>query len=722
MSETELMVPPEQGEDVVSPAVSPSVWLESLFQRIVQAEAGRGGLESILAFLDNIHWIEELTPLRQVMKSNTIDFEAALAKCSREQRQKRPLLTREEEASDMLGCSCADCGLNTTFYMRIRVFHGKCPECGGKLKPLYWTRLKKLYREGLNPEPEAVLMDVVYDRVADAFVAAYKALRIVLDDTAKQFGWDEFQISNPQYRDYLDKYQYHRHTGETKIPREEKETFQFLARGSIANIPVEDAEQLIKLSVMVVKYGYLYEVLGVTGARLLYSKTVAERDQLYNKLNAEVDRKLLEKYGESETAPSITVSGFEEGKGYPPCLVMDPRGWESGTISKNASLKPLYKLPVFTKSDFGALETAYGLRGSGKTFLLSSIFCYTVLQKRELIFTPLGDKTNSFTLACLPFLGYSRTTEDLLRSLEFLEVEPKGIPVLTLTILRKEDRLDRLLTLQKHPPTKYDRLVVVENTQNFTLDFKEVVKELKEIAGEFGYSRPVGVINVRNLLDERFDREANTSPDAQIAANMLGQFAIWRRGNISLPARVFIDEVVTLARSKISLYARDILRSGETLLDFIAEGRRNNVSIDLATQKPLEILPSIRDEATNVFFRELPMSRDKTRSQIDFLLESLQLNEPAIRPVVRELNNSGVLGTGFWFWYHRPARAINVIRPNPPSFCILDPERPKTLKSNYDIFRFYEKQTGDKVLLDSWDEVKELYVAGGGEGYTAKLW
>jgi hypothetical protein len=123
----------------------------------------------------------------------------------------------------------------------------------------------------------------------------------------------------------------------------------------------------------------------------------------------------------------------------------------------------------------------------------------------------------------------------------------------------------------------------------------------------------------------------------------------------------------------------------------------------MATQMPLEILPNIRNAATNVFFRDLAVSSEKRRSQIDYLLDSLQLEDPTIKTVVRDINNRGLLGSGYWFWYHQPSRNIEVIKPSPPTFCLQDPDlTPRR------VFKLYEKRTGEKTLLDSWEEVKRL--------------
>jgi len=474
-----------------------------------------------------------------------------------------------------------------------------------------------------------------------------------------------------------------------------------MARGCLADIGVQEAEKLIKLGITVVKYGYIFQVLRVMGALGHYKSALNEYTGLYNTMNQNIREELVRRYGQSRQPTISVVSG--SGRGYAPCFVMSKDAWNTGVISKDVTLEPVYRMPVFTKADFGALQTIYGPTGSGKTVLLSSIVCHAIRRRREMIFTPLGDKSNSFTLACMSMFPYSRNTSRLLDILEDLvSVEPQGVPVLSLTFLRKGEVIRNVY---KHPPTIYDRLAIVEDPRNFKVDFRAAVRELRKIAREYGYDRATGVIAVRNLLEERFDRDTNVSSDVQIATSMLGEFDEWRKGDLSIPARVFIDEVAALARSKISLYAKDILRSGETILDFIREGRRDRVSIDMATQMPLEILPNIRDAARNVFFRDLASSYDKRRSQIDFLVGSLQLKDPASRTVVTDINNRQLLGPNFWFWYHRPTRDINIIKPSPPTFCVQDPDAGL---SNQKIFHRYEKETGKEILLKSWDDVPHL--------------
>jgi len=51
----------------------------------------------------------------------------------------------------------------------------------------------------------------------------------------------------------------------------------------------------------------------------------------------------------------------------------------------------------------------------------------------------------------------------------------------------------------------------------------------------------------------------------------------------------------------------------------------------------------------------------------------------------------------------RLTRSINVIKPEPPTFCTYD-----TNVAPIKIFRLYEKKTGQKILLRNWSEVPTI--------------
>jgi ribosomal protein S27E len=672
--------------------VSPPILLESIAKRLIEAVAGRGGVEAICQFLDQLDWIPKLAPLRQSIKANGVFFESALSMCTKEML-KRPYAVRRKEISEFLGATCPKCGFNTTLW-NMSLLRNKCPSCKATLTPTLALSTRQLIAQRIAVTPEAALMNVAYDKLAQAYMDTYEALGLALDNLAQIFGWERFRIDQ-RLLNYMHSYFYGRLAGEQKIAREEKECLQFLVRGNLAHIPLEQAEKLLRLGIKVVKYGYLYEVLRAVGADVLYRETLIEYGSLYDKLNTKIREALNTLY--AATARKVRIKKSLGGY-YAPCLKVKKANWQSGQLTGEIVLEPVYRMPIFPKADFGAIQTVYGRLGCGKTFLLSSTICYSFYAKRETTLIPLNDKTNSYSLACIPMFAYSKGTAKLMRLLKMLSVEPQGIPAMTVTVLRKGEKID---DINRHPPTIYDRILEIENPMRFSVNFDELMEELKDVAQNYGYSQPVGIIVIRNL--QREDRQFYI--DVEIASNILLEFDKWRKGNMNRPMRIVLDEVSYMAASHAIQYATDKLMAGATITDFIKESRRNNVSVDAATQLPIEIMKELRNAATNVFFRDLAVSKDKTRSPIDFLLESIQLRDDALKPVIREMNNRGALPKGFWFWYHQPEYDVQLIRPCPPTFCIFDPE---AKKSPREILTEYEKQTSEKMVLKSWDEVKRL--------------
>jgi hypothetical protein len=671
------------------------VWIEALFKRIVDGVSGRGGVEAFCQYLAQIDFIKELVPLRHRMKANSIYFETALAKCNKEML-KRPLNIREEEIVTFMGAYCPFCHRETSLLI-MSEHNGKC-QCGGTLNITYVEETKKLISAYITPTPEVVMMNKAYDKIADAYCDTYKAFNLVLSKTAQVFNWGQFKLEDPQLRNYLDNFFLGRLAGEQQIPREEKQILQFIVRGNMAGVTLDQAEPLIRLGAQVVKYGYLYEVLGAAGALPYYQNMIVQYDKQYDSVNKVIRETLAEVEEKKHT--TVQFAGSKGGY-YAPCLIMPKACWETGKISKDIQLQPLYRLPVFAKVDEGALNLVFAPVGKGKTVLLSGIICYSYMSKNELIFVPLSDKSNSLTFAPIPLFAYDSRTSKLLHRLKHtLGVEPQGIPTVTLNVLRKGDKIK---DLKKHPPTIFDRVIEIADPRNFEVDFNEIVKALQAISEtEFGISKPAGLIVVRNL--ERTHDKDNINVDVQIASSLMAQFSSWRKSNLKQPARQVIDELSYLASSQNILYASDTLRSAATLSDGIKESRRDRVSIDAGTQDFLEIPPDMRIANTNIFFRELPSSKDKSRSPIDFLLHSLQLKDPSLRAVIRDLTERGAFAKDrYWFWYNKASRNIEVIYPCPPTFTLHDPRR-----TARDLWKLYEKHSNRKWLLNSWDDVAKL--------------
>lgn len=679
---------------VTQTGYSDAVLIQSLYKRLIDAAAGRGGVEALCQFLDQLSWIETLRTHREQIKNHTVFFEYAVAKCHKEML-KRPLADREDEIFKQMGSSCNQCGFKTSLWS---AFDSKgCQKCGGKLEPSYSKTALTMIQQRMETSPEAILMYEAYDRLAEAYINIYDALQTALKNVAQLFKWEIFFISNPEIRNYMDQYKLGRLSGEQRIPREEKQVLQFIVFGTLADIPLEDASKLIRAGLKVVKYGYLFQVLGIMGAEEKYQEAIKEYHAIYDKADREAREKLMQIYGQ-EAKPTIRMKKPIGGY-YPPFLQMAHCCWASGQLSKDLLLEPIYKLPVFPKYDFSAIQTIYAPSAGGKSFLISSIACYSIHAKKSLVFCPLNDKSNSLIFASMPLFAYDKRTEELHRFLtEMLEVEPQGVPNIILNFLMKGEKIE---DVKKFPPTKHDVIVEIQNPLSFTLDFDDVLSRLKEVASDYGYSRPVGMINVRNM--DRFLRNEKINIDIEVASSFIDIFDKWRKGRITQPARLIIDEVSYSAASQVVLYASDALHSQATISDLLKEARRSNLAVDLSTQRPLEVISDLRDSGTNIFFRELPKSKEKVRSQLDYLLDSIHLQDVSLREVIKELIEKGSLGKKYWFWYHQPTRKIRVIRPCPPTFCLQDPRR-----TALEVYKQYEKKFGEKILMDSWDKVSRI--------------
>jgi hypothetical protein len=298
-----------------------------------------------------------------------------------------------------------------------------------------------MFRKGIiTDEPEAVLMYHAYSRLARAYCDAYAALHLAMKKTAEMFGWRAFRIDQQDLRNYMDEYRVGRLTSEQKIPREEKMgVLQFIVFENLAGVPPDEARRLIRLSMRCVKYGYIYQVLNVVGAEKHYRETVRRYGEAAASFEMRIRRTLSALYYEAEAGKrtvTFDVSGVPEGK-YVPAFLLPRYSWETGRIPSEIVLHAQPNLPVTPRHNLGALQTIYGPLGCGKTFLLNSIICYSVLRKHEVVLSPLNDKSNSFSLACMPQIAYSARTARLIEALRerLHTVEPQGIPTLTLNIL-----------------------------------------------------------------------------------------------------------------------------------------------------------------------------------------------------------------------------------------------------------------------------------------------
>ena len=165
----------------------------------------------------------------------------------------------------------------------------------------------------------------------------------------------------------------------------------------------------------------------------------------------------------------------------------------------------------------------------------------------------------------------------------------------------------------------------VDAYSSFKLDMNLVLHELKDIASEFGYSQPTGIIAAR-YLSRKGQRNEQTYNDELVVANtLLANFLKWRVNNVSQAMRVQLDEAAEGAAAATPSRSQYILKG--TLEETIRTARRANLSVEIATQLASEISTTVRNETVNNFFKNLKETQDPRKSPIDIMLNQLGLDD-----------------------------------------------------------------------------------------------
>ena len=693
--------------------VNSRIFDSTMMKRFVELMSGKGGLGSLLLWLDQLDFVEGLHELVNAISRKEMFYDSALMKCPKE-ALKRPEFMREEEIATMLGDVCVNADCNK-YYSIIGNSPSQC-RCGGRIESKYSLILDEFEKLDVNPIPEAVMMWAAYMELADAYVLSYQAIQKVLNTIITQRGWSSpLQFLDYELKDRLDYSFYYGEPGDMRIAKEEREILMILYRGPFASIGLVEAKALIERGIATVKFGYLFNQLFCAGADRQYDLNRVEFSLLYNKVNAKY--RLETFVGRKEREKRFVDVLALEDKRYYACALLPKDYWIAGKLSRKIVLHPIDDLPIYSTYKDCAVNAAIANSGKGKSTLMATWVSEAFDRKHEVIVSILNDEANSLTLASLPLFPCKGRTGDLLSSLAVTGTKPHGIPNLTLTFMREGETIAKD-NYEAHPPTIYDRIVEVKSGYSFGFKFEnsgKAVKEgkespgvlniLREIAVKMGYSEDAGgLINIRNL--GRLEDEDNSNFDIRVATSMMDKFALWRENCKNPSARIFVDEASYVAPVTHSVAGSDTSKSSTTLSGTIKKVRKKNTSFDLGTQKWSEINTEARSEAFNIFFRELPQSQDKGRSQRDIVLDSLMLREgKSQREQVAGLMERGAFPDDefWWFWWNKTSRDIQVVKPTVPYFMINQPKH-----TNREIFKAYEKLTEQKILLDSWRDVPIL--------------
>jgi hypothetical protein len=697
----------------------------SLGKLLVEISSGKTNLGGLIRWLDNLDFVFEIEDLVNGISSKFTFFDSASRKCSVESIA-RPELIREDEIGLLLGYKCVSCG-KTESAMAHRYIKN-CGRCGDKLKLSYLLAHKKLRDLNVIPTPEAVLMSVAWETLAEAYIQGYSALQKVLSALVEHYGLTvPFEFVSADLKDRLDSIFYYYDPGDVRMATEEREILMALIRGVLAKVGLAEMTAFIRAGMNVCKFGNLSNKLFCSGADAQYEFARAEFSALYNPLNAKIREALVISRKDREQKVIVEMQQLED-KQYFPCALLPKETWSSGKLARSLILKPLEKskLPVFSDDENVAMNCFISPSGGGKTTFLGGVIDNAINWGGEYVLSILGDEKNGLSLSGIPLFPCEGHTGDLLEILAEMGVPPQRIPCLNLALIRDDVDQRKYLDNSKNslPPTIYSRIIEIDDPCSFGLKFKTSKKAtveskgvvgdrgllniLEEFALKLGYPRMCGLINVLNLLRKESGSSPHSEykPDIEIGTELLYKFLSFRQENKFPSARLYIDELSRFAPITHSVAGTDTSKAASSFNEAIKAMRGMNTSVDTATQKWNEVHPEAKSEAFNIFFRNLSKQSDKSHSQRDLVLGSLDLIDgDSERAVVNRILESKQFppNAHFWFWYNKLAGKIDVIRPNPPRFMLNQPK-----KTNLQVFKAYEAFSHEKILLDSWDDVPHL--------------
>jgi len=732
---------------------NPLVEDTALGKRIIEGMSGKGGLQSLIWWLDNFYVVDENRVLVDKISENLAFYDTAIAKCAKE-NLRRPVDIRQYEISRMLGFMCPSCSKKVSTLQRRDVEFCSCGNEYIRTYKLIRNKLKELH---LDSSPETVLMWMAFEGLADAYVDSFKALKNAFDILVKQRNWENpLQFVDFQMHNRLESMFLYAEPGDMNYAKEERETLMLVILGNLAQISLKDIEPVIRSAIDCCKFGSLFSRLGCSGADLHYIEARKRFSLLYNHVTASIMPKLVVTREESKKKRSITVKKLEKPEFFV-CALMNPNDWQRGKLSEDIVLTPLDKgkFPIFSGPEHVAMNLLVGIAGSGKTTFMSSNVFHAVNWAGEYVINVYSDEKNGLTLAGIPLFPWKDgLTNNLLKILRERDIQPQPIPCLNLSFIRENEE-KKLFTKEKmnsHPPTIFDRIVEIDEPYSFGLDFwsgpnavvetKDVVGNrgvlniLEEFALALGYKNVCGIVNAVNYLrTETVDygkgsKPSKTKPDVQIGAELLDKFCIHRQDNKTPSARALTDELSRFAPVMFNKAGQDTSMASATFNEAIKAMRGMNTSVDAATQSYNEVAPESKKEAFNLLFPPtLPKAADKAHSQRDLVLGSCDLvNGDAERDLVKYVMETKQFpkSAHLWFWYNRERGRIDVVQPTPSPFMINQPS-----KTNLEVFRAFQRYLNalesspnldDRMLFEKWSSAYSKMGSVDGVTVLLKSW
>ncbi|MGH2639333.1 MAG: ATP-binding protein [Rhabdochlamydiaceae bacterium] len=319
---------------------------------------------------------------------------------------------------------------------------------------------------------------------------------------------DFFKISRTDYARHLEDLKYENIRGDQTTSIDAKAILQLIVYGAWNNLEIDEAlpivtgdrpltiSDIFDLSGLVDCFGWLKEFHKIAferhweRAHEIFRILLGEvRDPLMRKFQAQIDATMNQ--ADEKFKPNLKhLDSYS-------CVfqINDDYSWLGGGLPLNLGFSPYEQFEIAPARDSSNISFLGGNPGSGKTTLLSSLACLSIRKEKQVVFIPLSDNFNWPTLAFMPQMeieGHKRDNP----AYDFnkgIGIKPEGVPTIILDVVKD---MDELLGV---PLTKYDRIVKVDAYSAFKLDMDLVLRELKDVSAEFGYSEPAGIIAARYL-------------------------------------------------------------------------------------------------------------------------------------------------------------------------------------------------------------------------------
>ena len=576
----------------------------------------------------------------------------------------------------------------------------------------YFGIMREYFAMGiLDPDPICILAWYqMNEKVRDGFEAAYRGLQICMQEVCRATGRKRFPISDEDYKEWLRAVHYEVVKGEQNTAVDEKVTTQLMVYAAYSNASLDEdlgkgvtLREIFSLSAIVSCFDWLSEFYRPEfwnlwqkwHEKFAQAVTIA-REPLFKTFHRDII-----------AARSIAVVLSKLGAGYDYAfeIVDDPSAWLSGELKGRIELQP-FDFKDRPSADRANATTILGPPGIGKTTILSAFAGISTIKRKSVVCHFLADNTNWPTYAFLPLMPISRKLYNF--STQKIGTKPQGIPVLVLNVVRD------LSELRDETLTKYDRIVKVKNYRSFHLEFPILIDELGRVAEEFGYSKPAGIITVRNLTRAGTSESTKRfSKEIQVATAMLDSFNAWRRNHAKDPFRLQFDELKETGMGRPGMQEHTQITS--LIESALVSARRQNFGMDFAGQLTQQASSTVRELTLNTIFKGLPVEHSGVKSPQDILLDSLKASDEE-KDAVRLLEETPAFGkTRLLIWHDAHEKEFNLLQTIPAPF---QPQIPgQDPRDVYDYFLAMNKQVDQDKFYRK--ELKFDWVAGSAENPTA---